>query len=201
MDKLQEIYAFDFDGTLTTHDTLIEITRFAAGKNHVAMWMALNAPMLVAVKLGVYPGGMAKEKMLTHFFADTPEAEFNAMCRDFALKRSDLLRPAGMDAVAKAVNAGATVLVVSASLDSWVAPFFAGFGDKVRILCTRPEVKDGLITGRFASANCNGAEKKRRILEMFPDRKSYRLTAFGDSHGDKYMLEMADEAHYKPFRQ
>ena len=53
----------------------------------------------------------------------------------------------------------------------------------------------------FATPNCKGAEKVRRILGLFPDRESYRLTAFGDSRGDREMLAMADEAHYKPFRK
>ena len=61
-------------------------------------------------------------------------------------------------------------------------------------------MEGGRITGRLATANCNGAEKPRRILALFPHREDYRLVAFGDSRGDREMLAMADEAHYKPFR-
>lgn len=201
MYKRQEIFAFDFDGTLTNRDTLIEIARFAAGPRPVAAWLALHSPMLAAVKLGLCPGGKAKEKMLTRFFGNLSEADFNAICGDFAAHSGHLLRQEGMDAVKRAAGSGATVLVVSASLENWVAPFFASYGSKVKVIGTRAEVKDGRITGRFASPNCNGAEKPRRILELFPDRKSYRMTAFGDSRGDREMLAMADEAHYKPFRK
>lgn len=35
---------------------------------------------------------------------------------------------------------------------------------------------------------------------MFPNRSEYYLIAFGDSRGDKELLEYADEGHYKPFR-
>ena len=40
----------------------------------------------------------------------------------------------------------------------------------------------------------------RRIREVFPDRDNYHLTAFGDSRGDKEMLDYADQGYYKPFR-
>ena len=69
------------------------------------------------------------------------------------------------------------------------------------MVATEPEIRNGRLTGRFATPNCKGAEKVRRILGLFPDRESYRLTAFGDSRGDREMLAMADEAHYKPFRK
>jgi hydroxymethylpyrimidine pyrophosphatase-like HAD family hydrolase len=39
-----------------------------------------------------------------------------------------------------------------------------------------------------------------RILTLFPNRKDYHLTAFGDSRGDKEMLAFADESYFKPFR-
>ena len=35
---------------------------------------------------------------------------------------------------------------------------------------------------------------------MFPYRQAYELIAFGDSDGDRYLLNEADESHYKPFR-
>ena len=49
--------------------------------------------------------------------------------------------------------------------------------------------------------NCYGAEKVRRISVMLPaPREDCYIVAFGDSRGDREMLEYADEAHYKPFR-
>ena len=31
-------------------------------------------------------------------------------------------------------------------------------------------------------------------------RQAYSIKAFGDSRGDKELLEYADQGHYKPFR-
>ena len=89
------------------------------------------------------------------------------------------------------------MLIVSASIDNWVQPFFTD----VKVLGTQIEVIDGKLTGRFLTKNCYGQEKVNRILTLFPDRKDYHLTAFGDSRGDKEMLAFADESYFKPFRQ
>ena len=58
---------------------------------------------------------------------------------------------------------------------------------------TKVEVDlDGKLTGRFLTKNCYGPEKVNRLLEIEPDRKNYFLYAYGDSRGDKEMLECAD---------
>ena len=93
-------------------------------------------------------------------------------------------------------DADRQVVIVSASIDNWVLPFFP----HVCVLGTQVEVAHDRLTGRFLTPNCYGSEKVRRLLQRFPDRQQYRLTAYGDSRGDREMLAFADEAHYKPFR-
>lgn len=90
--------------------------------------------------------------------------------------------------------------VVTASIDNWVKPFFSEVCPNAIVVGTQIEVKDGIVTGSFASKNCYGAEKVNRIKELFPDREQYHITAYGDSSGDSEMLKYADIQHYKPFR-
>ena len=122
--------------------------------------------------------------------------EFDALCHAFARDNQHLLRPLGQKAIGTARKEGAEVLVVSASIDNWVKPFFHG----VKVVGTQVEVKDGRLTGHFLTKNCYGQEKVNRILALYPHRNEYELIAYGDSAGDKEMLAFADEAHYKPFR-
>ena len=93
----------------------------------------------------------------------------------------------------------AAIVVCCAKRDSasWVG---AGTQRRPVVLGTKVETRDGRLTGRFATPNCYGPEKVRRIREVFPDRDNYHLTAFGDSRGDKEMLDYADQGYYKPFR-
>ena len=193
---MKQIYAFDFDGTLTTRDTLLVFIRYAKG-TRVFLWGFLrHAHLLVLMKLRLYPNWKAKQRVFSYFFKGMTLEEFDALCRQFAADHRELLRPEGVKVLQQAQADGAEVLIVSASIDNWVQPFFPD----VKVVGTQVEVKNGCLSGRFLTQNCYGEEKVRRILALYPDRSAYHLTAFGDSRGDKQLLAFADEAHYKPFR-
>ena len=193
---MKKIYAFDFDGTLTTKDTLIEFIRFAKGTIAFGCGFLRYAHLLVLMKLGLYPNWKAKQKVFAHFFKGITIEDFDSICQAFAASSHHLLRPKGIEAIHQAQNEGAEVLIVSASIDNWVEPFFAN----VKVLGTQIEVMDGKLTGRFLTKNCYGQEKVNRILSLYPNRQDYYLTAYGDSRGDKELLTFADESHFKPFR-
>ena len=193
---MKKIYAFDFDGTLTTKDTLIEFIRYAKGSMALGLGFMRYAHLLVLMKIGLYPNYKAKQKVFAHFFKDTTLDDFNALCKAFAASSSHLLRPNAIEAIDQATKEGSEVLIVSASIDNWVQPFFP----QVKVLGTQIEVIDGKLTGRFMTKNCYGQEKVNRILSLYPNRQDYHLTAYGDSRGDKEMLAFADESHFKPFR-
>ena len=193
---MKKIYAFDFDGTLTTKDTLIEFIRYAKGSMALGLGFLRYAHLLVLMKLGLYPNYKAKQKVFAHFFKNTTLDDFNALCKAFAASTSHLLRPNAIEAIDQAIKEGSEVVIVSASIDNWVQPFFP----QVKVLGTQIEVIDGKLTGRFLSKNCYGQEKVNRILSLYPNRQDYHLTAYGDSRGDKEMLAFADESHFKPFR-
>ena len=193
---MRKIVAFDFDGTLTTRDTLLAFIRYACGSRAFAMGFLRYAPLLVLMKLGLYPNYQAKEKVFAHFFKGMTIEAFDALCQGFAQDHLHLLRSQGIKTLMQAQDDGAEVVIVSASIDNWVQPFFTD----VTVLGTQIEVKEGVLTGRFLTKNCYGQEKVNRILARFPDRQDYHLTAYGDSRGDQELLAFADEAHYKPFR-
>ena len=85
MDK-REIVVFDFDGTLTTKDTLLEFIKFSHGKFSFYMGLLLNSPILIAYKLKIYPNWKAKQALFTYFFHGISYSEFQMLCVDFASK-------------------------------------------------------------------------------------------------------------------
>jgi len=204
----QKIYAFDFDGTLTRRDTLIEFIRYVRGTKATVLGFLRYLPLLVLMKAGLVPNGKTKRIVFSYFFAGMEESVFDGWCRKFAAANMRLLRPGGMEKVRKVLAEGGKVLIVSASVDNWVRPFFealtpaagqeeGGDGGRLMIVGTRVAVENGCLTGRFATKNCYGKEKVRRICELFPVRNEYYLTAYGDSRGDMEMLDFADEGYYK----
>ena len=193
---MKKVYAFDFDGTLTKSDTLLAFIRYAKGSWAFGLGFMRYAHLLVLMKLGLYPNWKAKQKVFAHFFKGMKLNDFNALCEHFANAHEHLLRPEGAKVIEAAQKLQADVLIVSASIDNWVQPFFP----EVKVLGTQIEVINGKLTGRFLTKNCYGQEKVNRILTLYPNRTDYHLTAYGDSRGDKEMLALADESYYKPFR-
>ena len=195
---MKRVFAFDFDGTLTTRDTLIAFIHYACGTPRFLLGFLLHAPLLVLMKLRLYSNGKTKQRLFTWFFQGMSIETFDALCQSFALSHRHLLRPDTVRLLQQALSEGAEVLVVSASIDNWVQPFFSTFHlppSTFHVLCTQIEVIDGRLTGRFLTPNCYGQEKVRRILALHPDRSTYHLTAYGDSRGDRELLAFADEAH------
>lgn len=193
---MRKVYAFDFDGTLTTRDTLLEFIRFACGTKAFALGFLRHAHLLVLMKLRLYPNWKAKQRIFSYFFKSIDLKAFDSLCQHFADDNRHLLRPEGIQTLQQAKAEGAEVLIVSASIDNWVQPFFPD----ANVLGTKVEVVDGCLTGRFLTKNCYGQEKVNRILALYPDRNTYHLIAYGDSRGDKELLSFADEPHFKPFR-
>ncbi|MBQ7420065.1 MAG: HAD-IB family hydrolase [Prevotella sp.] len=193
---MKKIVAFDFDGTLTTKDTLLAFIRYVHGTRALLMGLLRYSPVLLLMLLGGYSNERAKQRVFSYFFRGMSLDEFNDWCQRFARESRHLLRPQGVEVLEQALGEGADVLIISASVDNWVQPFFP----TVKVLGTQVEVKEDLLTGRFLTRNCYGQEKVNRLLASFPDRKDYHLTAYGDSRGDRELLAFADEAHYKPFR-
>lgn len=198
---MKKIYAFDFDGTLTKKDTLLEFIRFAKGTRQMSLGFLLFSPLLILMKLNLYPNWKAKQKLFSYFFKGMKITDFNALCTSFAQENKHLLRPTGKEKLRKIMaEEKATVLIISASIDNWVRPFFDETYEKIQILGTQIEVKENCLTGRFTTKNCYGKEKVNRLTALYPHREAYELIAFGDSKGDKELLAYADKAFYKPFR-
>lgn len=196
---MKRIAAFDFDGTITRKDTLIEFLRFAGGSARFYAVFALYTPLLVLMKLRLYDNQKAKEKIFAHYFKDIPLEQFNDLCRRFSeQKGQSLVYADAKTQIAKHKAQGDEVIIISASIENWVCHFAEALkADK--LLATQVEVQDGKITGRFLTANCYGKEKVKRLLSAYPERDKYYLIAYGDSRGDKELLQFADEQHYKQF--
>ena len=195
-----EIHAFDFDGTLTRSDSLLGIIRHQRGTSGLMRVLILHAPKLLMMKAGQYPNWKVKQKVFRMCFGGMTLDDFNALCEDYARKQKGILRTDGMRRVDEALRRGCKVVVISASIDNWVRPFFQG-REGIEIAGTQIEVVDGKLTGRVLTRNCYGSEKVARLLELYPDRKSYRIVAYGDSSGDRELLAYADEAHYREFKK
>ena len=194
----KEIAFFDFDGTITKKDTLLEFIKFSKGTIRFYLGFLVNLPYLVSFKLGIISNQTAKEKMLRFFFHGMPISDFKRYCENFSTNAlPKLIRPKALQEIQRLKQNNIRVVVVSASPENWIEQWVKRL--QVELIASRLEVNKGKLTGKILGKNCHGDEKVSRIREIY-DLSDYSIVAaYGDSTGDKPMLQLATKAYYKPF--
>jgi phosphatidylglycerophosphatase C len=196
----RKIAFFDFDGTITTKDTLLEIIKFQKGELAFYIGFILNAPWLIAYKLKLFPNDLAKQKMLTYFFGGMSEMVFQKQCDLFTEKKIPaLIRPGALLEIEKLKSRGFEIVVISASAGNWLRNWTNNLS--LKLVATTLEVKNGLMTGRIEGKNCHGEQKVVCIRKQWNLDDYEEVYAYGDSSGDKPMLALATKSSYQPFRQ
>jgi HAD superfamily hydrolase (TIGR01490 family) len=195
----KEIAFFDFDGTITKKDTLLEFIKFSKGSFHFYLGFILNLPYLIAYKLKIISNQKAKEKILTFFFEGTPVEVFKSYCSAFSKNvLPKLIRTKAMQEIKLLKEKGISIVIVSASPENWIEDWANSL--QLEIITTTLEIKNNKITGKILGQNCHGNEKVNRINQRYNLNEYNIVAAYGDSSGDKPMLSLGQKAFYKPFR-
>ncbi|MEP6748361.1 MAG: HAD-IB family hydrolase [Bacteroidota bacterium] len=195
----KRIAFFDFDGTITTRDTLLEVIKFYKGNFKYYLGFAINSPFIIAYKAGIISNQAAKEKVLKYFFCGITEKQFQQHCDEFAVSHiPSLLRPKALHEIEKLKAAGAAIVIVSASAENWIVAWCKK--NELQLIGTKLQVINNLLTGKIDGINCHGEEKVNRINKVFDLSQYDEIYCYGDTRGDKPMLKLATFSFYKPFR-
>jgi len=195
-----KIAFFDFDGTISRADSFEKFIRFSFGDLKFAAGIIFLSPLLAAYKLKIIPNDKMKQLALSYFFKGMSEERFNKLSTEYSLDYLDIIvRQKAIERILWHQIKGHKVVVVSASIEQWLKPWC----DKhnIDLISTKMEIVDGMVTGRLFSENCYGPEKVRRIHEKYNMDDYEYIYAYGDTRGDKEMLELSNEGSFKPFRK
>lgn len=190
---------FDFDGTITNRDTLLEFLIFAFGRRKVFSGLALLTPYLLMYKLRIIPNWKAKEKLLTYFLRDFTTDSFERVTAEFAVRAVPrLVRQSAWEKLQEHKAQGHDIVIVSASPESWVCKW----AQQIPAVClgTKLEVAGDRMTGKLSGGNCYGPEKVSRLRSALRLDAYANIYAYGDSRGDKEMLALATHKNYRVFR-
>jgi HAD superfamily hydrolase (TIGR01490 family) len=193
-----QLALFDFDGTITTEDSLIKFIRFSVGDIKTMWGILLLSPMLIIYKLKIIPNYKAKQWMFSYFFKGMDEYQFQKLTEDYSLTHIDtILRPKAMEKIRWHQEKGHTIVVVSASIESWLRPWCVKHN--LNLIATKIEIEESVVTGRFRSKNCYGVEKVNRVKEIYNLNDYSYIYAYGDSRGDRELMSLANEKYYQYF--
>lgn len=190
---------FDFDGTITKQDTLFQFTRFFVGNRRYFLGLSLLSIPLAINRLSLLSSQKTKEIFLTHFYKDIKRSEFHEKCVLFSsMVLSKSIWPKALEAINNHKKLGHYIYIVSASPYEWIQPWASQFN--INVIATQLEIKDERLTGKISGLNCNGPEKVNRIKEIIDLNQFDKIIAYGDSKGDRAMMDLAHDKFYKPFR-
>jgi phosphatidylglycerophosphatase C len=189
------VAAFDFDGTLTRHDTLVPFLMRVRGRLPVLRALAAAAPVLA--REGRHAG---KEALLKATIRGWWLDELQPLADDYAHHVVQTqLRDDRVARLQWHLQQNHRVVIVSASPELYVARVAALLGCTAT-LATKLEVDArGRLTGRIFEQNVRGpvkAELLRAWLGANTDNGDTPviLHAYGDSDGDTEMLAIAVHA-------
>ena len=192
----KSIAFFDFDGTVTTKDTMLELIKFHFGNIHFIKGMLYVSPWIAGMKTKMVSHQIAKEKLLSYFFKGMPERDFIQICNDFTSQRlPGLIRKSAMQKIEQYQKNKVPVIVVTASAENWVKKWCSTVN--VECIASKMEVINDRITGNLKGLNCNYDEKVARIKNNYSLEEYGEIYCYGDSPGDHKMLEIATEAYYR----
>lgn len=193
---MKKLYCFDFDGTLTTKDTMFLFLKFYhRGRFYVQFLKHL--PLFILLKLKLLEAESVKRSLVSGVLKGEKKEVLEKKTQAFFAKYYPaIFRKNALDFIAN-IDADTESYIVTASLDIWVKPFAEQF--RMKLIATEAEFKNGVFTGNFVTKNCNGIEKVNRIQQEIKGLKYDKIIAFGDTSGDRAMLSFANEGHFKFF--
>ncbi|VVD63447.1 HAD-IB family hydrolase [Pandoraea anhela] len=189
------VAAFDFDGTISTTDSLRVFVRSTVGTPRFLLGALLASVWLMGAALRLVDRGTAKAAFLRATVGGRHRHQLDADAQRFVQDRlPSLLRPEMLARVRQHRALGHRVVLVSASPGLYLRPWAASVGFET-VLCTELafDAQDR-FAGVFGKPNCWGPEKVRRLEAWWGQTPPRVLFAYGDSRGDKEMAERADHA-------
>ncbi len=194
---MKKLYLFDFDGTLTYKDTMFLYLKFYNSAKYKVQFIK-HLPLFVLFKLKLADAEKVKKSFIASILKGQSKSKIEEKSQLFFEENyPKIIRENALDFIKNIDRENTESYLITASLDIWVKPFAEKF--QMKLLATRAEFENDIFTGNFIGKNCNGKEKVNRIKEAVSGKKFDKTIAFGDTSGDRQMLNWANESHYEFF--
>lgn len=198
---MTRIAAFDCDGTLIRGDATRHVLLACRGPLGLALDLLRLTPVLLAWRLGRRSTDAVKQALLDQVFMATPLAKRQRVLERLAQDLVGQLRPEAVERLRWHQRQGDRCLIVSASPEPLLAPLAQQLGVELLATgCIDPLRVTPEHPFRLTTPNCKGPEKLRRLEEhlgYLPGQQ--QLEAYGDSRGDRELLQASARPHWRSF--
>lgn len=198
-ERMQPVAIFDFDGTITRKSTTVSFLKFIYGPVFYAKFAGkLHALILYYCKLMDID---QLNKLIADSFFKNVEREFLFHSGEqFSEKMIPSLIRAGVFQRIKWHKEQGHYCILATSaynlyIDYWASAHNFDNCVSTRIAFNEHDKATGLLDGK----SCYGEEKLRRVLELI-GTEPRTIYSYGDSEGDKAILNYATHPYYRLFK-
>ncbi|MBM3256556.1 MAG: HAD-IB family hydrolase [Candidatus Moranbacteria bacterium] len=193
--KKTALALFDFDGTVTRKDSLVDFLLFDLGKFRFFFGFLLLSPLVALYLLKMYSQERMKITVLRLFYRGRGLGDFEKACQKYDREKLPaIIRPEAQEKINWHLKNGHQVAIVTATLKYYLKDWCQK--QNITLIGSEIEVKNGRITGKLVGKVCAGEEKVRRIKEKCHLDEFVHIYAYGNSQGDLPMLALAQEKYY-----
>ncbi|MCE3268881.1 MAG: family hydrolase [Burkholderiales bacterium] len=196
--KAEDIAAyFDFDGTLSSKDTLFSFLVYCVGWGEFILNLPKILPNLILYLLGIINNEMVKERILIILFKGKSFTALDKKAKSFAYGYiSKFIKPEVFAKLEYHKEHGHKVILISANLAIYLK-YWAARHKIDGVIATEIEFIDNIATGALATPNCYAKEKVKR-LEQYLKQEGLKFSysyGYGNSRGDFELLDYVNEGY------
>lgn len=186
------IALFDFDGTLTSKDTVRLFVLYLGKKYHKLYEVFLFYLILLLARLRIMSDKKMKESFLVLFLRGRglKDVKHDVM-QFFNSHLNSLLNTITIGYLRGHCNQGDKVYLLSANFDFFLEPLINLWGI-TGVIATQAERTEEIFTGRVIGNSCKGKDKFTRIKALFSNEEISKMIVYGDRE-DETLLGMVGE--------
>ena len=187
---------FDFDGTLTTKDTILSLgLLLVEGKKSKVMTKVALLILLSMTKYHMITNHIFKILFCRLLLMDRDEKEVeNLLMKFFEKYLPEILDPWVMESLWHHRKCGDEIYLVSSNFDFFLRSLLPRWGIK-GVIATSVEIVEGRFTGRLLGMTCHGKQKLIRVLDCFDASRVREAVGYGDSCSDLYLLQYVSRGY------
>ena len=191
-----KLVLIDFDGTITTKEVYTKFVLTATHPLRLVLAGLLISPAIVSYKSGLLPANKMRPLVARAAFFGVSEKSLTEKAERFVEDYvPTVLRADMLDTIRGHQENGDRVVVVSASLSPYLNIWCSQMG--IEVLCSDLVVRRGRFTGRYRYGDCSLYNKVEAVKRHINLSDVSHITAYGDTHEDFAMLDMANIGVYR----
>lgn len=195
-----KLVLFDFDGTLTHQDMFTKFILYSATPVRLVLGVMFMSPLYLLYRLGLIPARKLRPLVSFFAFAGRNKLAVDVIGRAYADQViSKHIRLDAMQTLKQHQDDGATIVLVSASLDLYLRPWCQMMN--IQLICSEMASQGKRYSGYYSAGDCSCSAKADKVSQQFDLSDFSQIYAYGDTKEDLAMLALADKAFMQGVEQ